>query len=104
MAIAFSAHQIKPTAAAVLFLERKCMLYFAKLESRKLIVLVAAAMVGAQDLERFLIATSRDKPSCIKLISGEGLRAVKHVWQLTYSDFLEPTRSKQQRSKMERSG
>lgn len=73
MAVAFGTHQIEPTATAMFFLKRKCVLYLAEFESRKLIVLVAAAVVGAKDLERFLIATPRDKPSCIKSVSVDGL-------------------------------
>jgi len=66
MTIAFGPNKIEPTPATVLFFEGKCMLDLAKLEGGKLIVLVTAAMVGAEDVKRFLIATSRNKPSYVE--------------------------------------
>jgi hypothetical protein len=65
--IAFSADKVKPTPAAVLFLESKCMLDLAKLESGELVVLITAAMVDAEYVERFLVAAAGDKPSCVKV-------------------------------------
>ena len=70
MTVAFGADEIKPTSAAVLFLERKCMLDFSEFESRKLIVLIAATVVSAQYRQSFLISTSRDQPSCVGRISN----------------------------------
>jgi hypothetical protein len=67
MAIAFGANKIEPTATAVLFLKSQCMLYLAKLESCELIGFITSAMVGAKDVERFLIAASRYKPSWVSL-------------------------------------
>jgi hypothetical protein len=66
MTIAFCAHKIQPTPTTVLFLERKCMLDLAKLESGELVVLIAAAMVCAEYVKRFLVAASGDEPSCVK--------------------------------------
>jgi hypothetical protein len=43
------------------------MLDLAKLESGELVVLIAAAMVCAEDLKRFLVAASGDKPSCVRV-------------------------------------
>ena len=40
------------------------MLDFAKLESSELVVLITTAMVCAENVERFLVAASGDKPSC----------------------------------------
>jgi hypothetical protein len=42
------------------------MLDLAKLKSGELVVLIAAAMVCAEDLEGFLVAAARDEPSCVK--------------------------------------
>jgi hypothetical protein len=67
MAIAFGANKIEPTATAVLFLECQCMLNLTKLKSCELIGLIASAMVCAKYVKRFLIATSRYKPSWLNL-------------------------------------
>lgn len=78
MAVAFGANEIKPTATAVFFLKSKCMLYLAELESRELIVLITAAVVGAKDLESFLIAAPRNKPSCIN-VSGDVSQIIERI-------------------------
>lgn len=69
MTIASGANKIEPASAAVLFLECKRMLYLAELESSELVVLISAAMVCAENVKRFLVATSGDKPSCVNLVS-----------------------------------
>ena len=66
MTIAFGANKIEPTPTAVLFLESKGMLDLAKLESGELVVLIAAAMMCAEYVKRFLIAALRYKPPCVK--------------------------------------
>jgi len=66
MTIAFCANKIEPTPTTVLFLESKCMLDLAKLERGELVVLIAAAVVCAENVERFPVATSGDKPSYVK--------------------------------------
>lgn len=69
MPIALRADKIEPTATAVLFLKGKSSLYLPKLESCKFVALIAAAMVGTQDIECFLVATFGNKPSCVGSIS-----------------------------------
>lgn len=69
MTIAFGANKIEPTPTAVLFLESKCMLDLAQLESGELIVLIAAAVVCAEYVQRFLVAASGDEPSCVNFVS-----------------------------------
>lgn len=66
MAVTFCANEIKPAPTAMLFLESKCMLDLAKLESGEPVVLIAAAMVGAKNIKRFLVAAPGDKPSCVE--------------------------------------
>ena len=66
MAIAFGANEIEPAPTTVLFLKSKCMLDLTKLKSGKLVVLIAAAMMCAEDVKRFLLAASGDKPPYIK--------------------------------------
>lgn len=41
------------------------MLDLTKFESGELVVLIAAAMVCAENVKRFLIAAAGDKPSCV---------------------------------------
>jgi predicted GNAT superfamily acetyltransferase len=81
MPITLRTDKIEPTAAAMLFLKRKSSLYLPKLESCQFVALIAAAMVSAQDIEGFLIATFGNKPSYVISISGG------------VADFLEPTKS-----------
>lgn len=69
MTVAFGAYEVEPTATAVFFLESKRMLDLAKLERCKFIVLIAAAMVGAKYVERFLVAATGDKPSYAVAVS-----------------------------------
>lgn len=66
MTVAFGANKIEPVSTAVLFLESKCMLDLAKLESGELVVLIAAAMVSAENVQSFLVAASGDETSCVK--------------------------------------
>ena len=66
MTIAFGANEIEPTPTTVFFLESKCMLDLTKLELSELVVLIAATMVCAEDIKRFLVAASGDEPSCAK--------------------------------------
>jgi hypothetical protein len=70
MPITLRTDKIEPTAAAMLFLKRKSSLYLPKLESCQFVALIAAAMVSAQDIEGFLIATFGNKPSYVISISG----------------------------------
>lgn len=66
MTIAFCANKIEPTPTAVFFLESKCMLDLAKLKSGEFVVLITAAMVCAEYVQRFLVAASGDEPSYVK--------------------------------------
>jgi cell division protein FtsL len=73
MAVTLCANKIKPATTAVLFFKSQSMLNLTQFELCKLIVLIAAAVVSAKYLERFLVAASRDEPSCVKTISEDVL-------------------------------